>query len=190
MYKHLSGAAAAVWEKSGELAASNWAVQSGVCRPGNFETLALFKDLQGQINRIAHVSGFAKVPVDGDLGARTVTAARKAIEKTGTGPMPGTCAELAAAAGFLVYDLERAANDRSVPATVSAPQPSGMSSSPSSSSGEVNASASVDGDGGLTWWLWGSVGAAGLALLWWTTQGDRGNASRSRASKKAGMFFK
>src|SRR5262245_6418938 len=44
----------------------------GVCKPSTVATLAVFKRLQAQLNRVASVKGIATIAVDGDVGAGTV----------------------------------------------------------------------------------------------------------------------
>ncbi len=45
----------------------------GICKPSNTTTLAAFKNLQAQLNRVAQAIGASKVTVDGDLGPGTLS---------------------------------------------------------------------------------------------------------------------
>jgi hypothetical protein len=46
----------------------------GICKPTDFGTLDIVRDMQNQINRIAKVKGLKLIAVDGDIGPGTVAA--------------------------------------------------------------------------------------------------------------------
>lgn len=54
----------------GAVDASNFNSTSypGICKPSNLATLAIFKNLQAQLNRVAQGLGLDKITVDGDIG--------------------------------------------------------------------------------------------------------------------------
>ncbi len=90
----------------------------GVCKPSDFSTLAKFKALQEQINRLAQVKGTPKIAVDGDLGAGTVSAYNKAM---GTGL--SSCSQLAGAVSAFTAQVRMAADSAGAPSRVSGPAP-------------------------------------------------------------------
>lgn len=47
----------------------------GICKPSTTATLAVFKSMQQQLNRVASIKGLPKVAVDGDVGPGTVQLA-------------------------------------------------------------------------------------------------------------------
>lgn len=56
----------------GAVTASDFVNRSGVCKPTNSATLATFKGMQTQLNRVATAVGVSKITVDGDLGSKTL----------------------------------------------------------------------------------------------------------------------
>jgi hypothetical protein len=112
----------------GDLSPADWnsSKYPGVCKPTNFTSLAAFKDLQTQLNRLAQAQGLSKIPVDGDIGPATL----KLISQLKPFPFASfmspaaTCATVAANATNITTVAKTTADAASVPATVSQPAPS------------------------------------------------------------------
>lgn len=50
----------------------------GTCKPMDFDTLNIVREMQGQLNRLAKARGRTLIAVDGDVGPGTVAAVRAA----------------------------------------------------------------------------------------------------------------
>ncbi len=107
---HLSGL--------GDVASSDFVNRNGVCKPTNFETLAKFKALQSQLNRVAQVKGLTKIAVDGDIGPGTL----RLLSATGV-TATGDCTAVAIIAEALTAQVQAVANAAGAPEKVSSPAP-------------------------------------------------------------------
>lgn len=58
---------------------ANCTITPGVCKPMTSWVLALFKELQNQLNRLAVAKGYSKINVDGRIGSKTVELYNKAV---------------------------------------------------------------------------------------------------------------
>lgn len=169
----------------GDLDASDWnsTKYPGVCKPTNFGSLAKFKELQTQLNRVAHAKGISKIAVDGDLGPGTV----KVVAQIGSASVadlskPGSlgvyasvvkgyatsapdCSTIAARADTLAGAMKRYADALGVGQEVSSPAPA-RPSSIITSSGEVTAPPEYQGSasGPIGSMTAGQKVFAGLAL--------------------------
>jgi len=90
---------------------------AGVCKPSDYATLAKFKELQRQLNRVAQLKGYTKIAVDGDLGTDTVALAAQVLGGT------YTCSLLAGTISSFTASVKTIADAAGVPATVSGPAP-------------------------------------------------------------------
>lgn len=91
----------------------------GVCKPMDFKTLAVFEDLQSQLNRVAHAKGLPKIAVDGDIGTGTTGL----MVKVGMASAGITCTAVAVAAGAFAAQAKQLADQLGAPAKVSGPPP-------------------------------------------------------------------
>jgi len=91
----------------------------GLCKPSDVATLAAFKNLQSQMNRLAQAKALPKIAVDGDIGPGTVSLASK-LGLIGAG---ATCSAIAVAATFFALQAKNAADKLGAPTTVSGPAP-------------------------------------------------------------------
>lgn len=91
---------------------------SGVCKPMDAGTLAIYKDLQNQINRLASVKGKSLIGVDGRIGSGTVKALNAVM-----GTSYSSCDEVAALANALVGQVKAVANGSGAPTMVQSPAP-------------------------------------------------------------------
>jgi len=90
----------------------------GTCKPSDFATLAKFKALQEQLNRVAQVKGFTKIAVDGDFGPGTVDLAKKVSQSNTL-----TCSALAGSVTTFTASFAALATSLSAPAKVAGPAP-------------------------------------------------------------------
>lgn len=111
----------------GEIAPSHWNEKyPNVCKPMDFETLAIFKDLQNQINRLAasRIEGMTKVIVDGDIGPKTVTnVSAGARQFPHTLLPPADCNSVARFAAEWALMFKNLADSRGAPAKVAGKAP-------------------------------------------------------------------
>lgn len=93
----------------------------GVCKPMDFVTLDLVRDMQDQLNRIAKVKGLKLIAVDGDIGPGTVALAKA----TGPWMMVDTSSPMGIATGAdaLFEAAKKVADSLNAPAKVSPPIP-------------------------------------------------------------------
>lgn len=103
----------------GDITAADFVNRSGNCKPTNFATLAKFKALQTQLNRVAHAKGLPKIAVDGDIGPGTI----KLLASATGGNAGATCSTIAPIAEALTAQVEAIANAAGAPAKVSSPAP-------------------------------------------------------------------
>lgn len=109
----------------------------GVCKPSNERTLAMFKDLQSQLNRVAQAKGIPKIAVDGDIGPGTIKLMTSAaMIAAGTG-----CSSVASAAVPFTGAARVIADAAGAPATVVSPAPARPSTLVSATGAEVLAPA-------------------------------------------------
>jgi hypothetical protein len=110
----------------------------GICRPSNKGALAIFKNLQAQLNRVAQGAGLSKITVDGDLGNATLALFGKIaafLSQGGVSIDPARnmliqagaygCVEIARNADALAMAATGVANQMNIPPKIS--QPSGVS---------------------------------------------------------------
>jgi hypothetical protein len=92
----------------------------GICKPMDFLTLDIVRDMQMQLNRIAKMKNLKMVAIDGDIGPGTMALAAKCdIGIAAGGPVSGF-----ALIADVVRDTARAKADAlGAPATVSGPVP-------------------------------------------------------------------
>lgn len=102
----------------GDVAASDFVNRNGVCKPTNFATLAKFKALQSQLNRIAEVKGLKKIGVDGDIGAGTLGLLAASGISSAT-----DCSAVAVVSEALTAQVKVVADAAGAPAKVSSPAP-------------------------------------------------------------------
>ena len=110
----------------------------GVCKPSTTATLAIFKALQQQLNRVASVKNLPKVAVDGDIGPGTLNLASyvkavAAADATGSGDLASiandvvtiidtsSCTALASRADDVAANVQMYATALGVPTSVPAP---------------------------------------------------------------------
>jgi hypothetical protein len=94
----------------------------GVCKPSNFATLAVFKELQYQLNRLAQGLNMPKIAVDGDIGPGTI----KLVSAIGAQRLlvdASTCVSIATKADTLTSVAKQQATALGVPDKISAPSP-------------------------------------------------------------------
>ena len=166
----------------------------GVCKPSTTATLAAFRNLQTQLNRVAQAKSLPKIAVDGDIGPGTLNLAAyvkgvAAADATGSGDTAdaasslvavidtSSCTALASRADDVAANAQFYANALGVPASVPAPvntKPTTLVSSTGQEtqiSGSVqntvsSAAASFGALGGLEQVLVvGAVGVAGYIVL-------------------------
>ena len=92
-----------------------------VCKPMYADTLALFKSLQLQLNRVLVASGQKAMGIDGRIGPCTVQAINKTASVHGMTFVD--CNAVSAASPSVVAALKQAADKLGAPAQVSAPAP-------------------------------------------------------------------
>jgi len=162
------------YQEMGGLPATTWCSEQnpqGRCRPrpGNIclpmdtATLAIFRDLQRQANRVAHARGFGKVNEDGRIGPDTV----QLVEQI-TSASYGSCDQVSAIADELATAIRGTADALGAPASVTAPrtrpplqpQPDGSVVDP-----EIHGSAFGAGFGDLGLFGWALLAGAGY-FLW------------------------
>ncbi len=104
------------------ITAADFAQSGGVCKPRNLVALNYTKELQKQLNRVAHVKGFSKISVDGSIGPATQSLLKKvqavAPQVMGT---PASCIGVAADADVIGDQVREVANALAAPATVPGP---------------------------------------------------------------------
>lgn len=108
----------------------------GVCKPTDSVSLGKFKELQRQANRVADALGFAKIGVDGAIGAQTI-ALMNSIKSKMSGyddqqqgwanflanQNTSTCSAIAGGTDNLTPMLSAAANALGVSSSVASPAP-------------------------------------------------------------------
>ncbi len=102
---------------AGPVAPSNYTVKGDICLPNNATVLALWKNLQTQINRLAVVQGVAKIAVDGRIGPGTA----KAYSAVTGQPLTASVNLAAAASSGMVSNLKAKADSAGAPAVVPTP---------------------------------------------------------------------
>lgn len=96
----------------------------GTCKPMDFDTLNIVREMQSQINRIAKARGRTLIAVDGDVGPGTVAAVRAASGDLA--PLQfdtSSCMAVATRAIDIGIRAKTVADGLGVPAKVSAPIP-------------------------------------------------------------------
>jgi hypothetical protein len=95
--------------------------RDGSCMGLNPTTVAIFKSVQAQANRVLKARGQKTLAVDGFLGAKTTVAVAQAIG--GAGAAFNTCDELARQADTVADQLRAIADAAGAPPKVSSPAP-------------------------------------------------------------------
>ena len=90
---------------------------AGTCKPSDFGTLAKFKALQEQMNRVASKKNYATIPVDGDLGPGTVALFNKILGGN------AACSNIAAYVSTYTAQFNALASALGAAASVPAPKP-------------------------------------------------------------------
>lgn len=118
----------------GDLPSSDWnsTKYPGVCKPTNFGSLGIFKELQKQLNRVAHALGLNKIGVDGDIGPGTMSLLTQIKPRLnplnpvhlGFMGAPTSCAGVAGKADSLGPIAKSIADGLGVSSTISQPAPS------------------------------------------------------------------
>lgn len=96
---------------------------AGVCKPRNFFSLNVARELQRQLNRVAQVKGFPKVGVDGAIGPSTLALFTK-VQGISNGQLMGTptsCMGVAPDVDILAPQVKSLADSLGAPATVADP---------------------------------------------------------------------
>jgi hypothetical protein len=159
---------------------------AGICKPMTFDSLALFKDLQNQINRIASIAGWSKIRIDGSVGPKTTAAAAKAIQFIG-GFSPGAgCDAVARSADKIAADLKRGADAKGAPAVVKGPPAPKRGPSPA-----PGVPGPLPKEAGFTAMLTSPLGLVALAiggLLIW--QASKKKPKRKRARRRKATYKK
>jgi hypothetical protein len=171
----------------------------GVCNPSDADTLAVFKNLQAQLNRVAQAGGIAKVTVDGSIGPATVALLAKIVSfLTDSTPsvdparniLLGTagyqCTDIASNADMLGNAAQGVADAMSIPPKVS--QPSGASTLVSSTGATTKITTATPAAASLVDSLQGmdpmtllmAAGAVGAVIYF-----SGGKKRRSRKSTKS-----
>lgn len=135
---------------------------AGICKPMDTATLAVYRDLQAQANRVAHARGMKRIDVDGRIGPETVGL----VEEV-TMASYGQCDQVAAIADELAQAIRGTADALGAPEVVSAPRtrpplqpmPDGTVMDP------MTRSAFGGGFGDLGLFGWALLAGAGY-LLW------------------------
>ncbi len=106
-------------DDTGTALAWNSTKYPGVCKPSNAATLAVFKNLQTQLNRAAQAKGVAKISVDGDIGPGTIALMAKVLGTSSS----LACTTVAAGAAAFAATAAGIAAAGNVPVTISQPVP-------------------------------------------------------------------
>lgn len=149
---------------------------SNICKPMDFATLRIYKDLQRQANRLAVSHGHSIINVDGRIGPQTVAA----VERYAGGQKYGHCDELAAVADEVSKDLRRAADDAGAPQV---PDPSSSRPSKPKPDGTIEhppAATSAGFVGALKSPLGIVAAGVGVLLLW--NISDQGKKQRRKSA--------
>lgn len=106
----------------------------GVCNPSDSDTLAIFKNLQAQLNRVAQGLGLTKITVDGSIGPGTVALLAQIAANITSGGVSAdparnilaqtsgyTCVDVASNADMLGSAAQGMADQMSVPTQVQQP---------------------------------------------------------------------
>jgi hypothetical protein len=152
---------------------------AGICKPMDTTTLAVYRDLQAQANRVAHARGLAKIDVDGRIGPDTV-----ALVESVTMASYGQCDQVAAIADELAQAIRGTADALGAPASVSAPQtrppllpmPDGTVQDP------MTGSAFGGGFGDLGMFGWALLAGAGYLL--WQEMAKTSKKDKKRARRR------
>ena len=92
----------------------------GICKPSNQETLDLVYDLQGQLNRIAHMRKTSKIAVDGDIGPATI---KMMAAQLGLNASIITCDYVSTRLVGFIASAKRIADALKAPPSVPGPKP-------------------------------------------------------------------
>lgn len=175
----------------------------GTCKPSDSDTLAIFKNLQAQLNRVAQGLGFAKISVDGDIGPGTLGLLSQIATNISSGGVSAdparnilaqtsgyTCVDVASNADMLGSAAQGMADQMSVPPKIT--QPSSGSSTLVSSGGTVThvstptpASASLtDALAGMDTTTLLALAAGAGAIIYFTGKPKRGTRKSTKSSRR------
>jgi len=89
-----------------------------ICKPMDFATLKIYKDLQNQINRVLSAKRLKTIAVTGDIGAETLSGIKDA-----TGSEYPSCNYVAVMADSLAKSIKATADGMKAPVKVASPPP-------------------------------------------------------------------
>jgi hypothetical protein len=120
MYTHSLGDTGMTVSVSNVPLAFNSTKYPGICKPSDTRTLAAFKELQSQLNRLAKGKGLSdRISVDGDIGPGTSNL----MVKTGMSTSTMACTAIAVAATAFAAQAKQLADQLKAPASVAGPLP-------------------------------------------------------------------
>ncbi len=189
-------------EALGALAAGDWNTTKypGTCKPTNFTSLGIARELQTQLNRLAQALGLPKIAVDGDIGPGTMTLLKRVQAKglvSGGDPVKAillntyaNCSSVASLAPSLTLAAQRFADDASVPPRVTQPPPPKPVTIVMPSGAEVTAPPEYQSSGigpislggGNTPLLLLALGGVGLFMYYEKGKGKGGGAKAATGS--------
>lgn len=155
-----------------------------VCKPMTAVALDVFKGIQHELNRAAHVKGWRRIKIDGRIGPETITLFNK-VASAADLDQAATCNDIAANADQLLADLSLYAEmDLKAPERV-ASAPGAQPSKPAAG-GKVKHPPGTSGEKGegVVGFITSPLGLAALAvsgLLIWKVA-DRTKKKRRRAA--------
>lgn len=111
------------FKSGGSISMSDFKTVGGVCRPMDFPARDYVREMQKQMNRVAHVKGFKKVAPDGAVGPATLSLLKQIQTIAGGDVMGDTsaCIYVAADADVIGDQVKSYANGIGAPATVGSP---------------------------------------------------------------------
>jgi hypothetical protein len=175
----------------------------GICKPSDSATLAIFKNLQAQLNRVAQGLGLSKISVDGDIGNDVLSLISQISANMSQGGVSADPArniliqagayssvDAASNADTLANACVAAASQMNVPAKITQPA-SGSSTLVSASGAEQKvstptpASASIlDSLGGLSTTEMLAIGAGLGAIAYVVGKKPKRGAGGAKSSRK------
>ncbi|MDX1421554.1 MAG: hypothetical protein R3322_00350 [Kiloniellales bacterium] len=140
----------------------NCRVLAGIAIPMDAQTLAVFKGLQTQLNRMAAVGAAKAVGIDGRIGPDTIDSVQKAQDALGMSIVPfGTEDGVASVADVLLAEFKDYADQRRAPARPPSPPPE-QPPSIASPSGQVIHPPDLKPKGGLMEFAMSPIGLAAI----------------------------
>lgn len=151
---------------SSSITASDFFQKNGVCKPANFVALAYAMNLQDHLNRVAQIKNFAKVGVDGAIGALTLALFKK-VQAISAGSVMGdasSCINIAADADVLSVQVKDLADKLGAPDKVSSPSTSTVTVA-TSTGHTVKAPAQYQGNTGIVGQLSNALGGISPTVM-------------------------